>query len=76
MSEDLYGVTFGDPGTTYLVALCDGRGEAQSYMERMNEESEERGDDTTYEVVEIDPEAIDVSSVREQIERGFAVQLR
>jgi hypothetical protein len=52
-----------------------GRGEAESYMERMNEESEERGDDTTYEVVEIDPEAIDVGSAREQIERGFAVQV-
>jgi hypothetical protein len=75
VSEEYYGVTFEDQETTYLVGLFDVRGDAEDYLETLEEEETERvasagGEPITYDIVEIDPGTIDASYIREQLELG------
>ena len=85
MSEQLYAVVFEDSGTTYVVCASHVRGEAEDWMEKLEQERYEEmlevgalrdAEDyqPIYKVEELDAEVLDEEAYR-KLSNGFAVQL-
>jgi hypothetical protein len=85
MAEQLYGLTFLDSGSTYLVSVTDTRNEAEDWMERLEAEHYEEqlrngeiaGNDEyepIYRVKEFDPAVLDEDDIR-RLENDSPIQI-